>query len=75
MQQANHTALGHTAGGAGSKAQPNPLAAMQMALGNPIGVTPTGAKGAKPKGQRAPKANAGQGLYILDSFSIACTLS
>lgn len=64
MQQANHTALGHSAGGAVSKAQPNPLAAMQLGVVNPIGVTPTtGAKGAKPKGQRAPKANAGQGLY------------
>lgn len=70
LQQANHTALGHSAGGAVSKAQPNPMAALQMGVVNPIGVTPTtGGKGAKPKGQRAPKANAGQGLHTL-SYSI-----
>lgn len=68
MQQANHAALGHNLGGVASKAQPNPLAAMQLGVVNPIGVPTVGAKGAKPKGQRAPKANAGQGLYFFFIF-------
>lgn len=68
MQQANHAALGHNLGGVASKAQPNPLAAMQLGVVNPIGVPTVGAKGAKPKGQRAPKANAGQGLYFFSYF-------
>lgn len=68
MQQANHAALGHNLVGGASKAQPNPLAAMQLGVVNPIGVPTVGAKGAKPKGQRAPKANAGQGLYFLSNF-------
>ncbi|XP_055307981.1 bromodomain-containing protein 3-like isoform X3 [Sitodiplosis mosellana] len=57
----SHTPISHNAIAAAAKAQ-NPMAAMQAMGVNPAAITPaTTAKGAKPKGQRAPKANAGQG--------------
>ncbi|XP_031638394.1 homeotic protein female sterile-like isoform X2 [Contarinia nasturtii] len=57
----SHTPISHAATAAAKAAQ-NPMAAMQAMGVNPaVSVPTTAAKGAKAKGQRAPKANAGQG--------------